>query len=328
MRTAIGRLAALYALKRRGQTAYGLIHGCRITLSRSVTGLTLSLYVGALEAPAPGSDKSPTLQRAESICALIQEANGDNDRFGLGKRGASVAHGGSLVTMTFRGRHASDAIQRFVPLLLPQIAPMTAPMQCIHCGGHTGGAGQPVRLAPGMTVPMHAPCLKDCQHRFKVSRVRRIPGKAVLLSIAGALIGCLLHALCYGSQWLWILAGLVTVALAELGCHLGKAQSGVVRFCTAALTSTVALALGAFISWIWPLHQAYAAYGDVVHGMMREITYIRLSLDGTVSPAAMLIPLLLRAITLVVIHLTAVLSWRYAMRGQEAFRPVPMPGQA
>lgn len=190
--TALKKLAAQYRLTVNGGMAYGYLFGSFVTLTEGPISRVLSIYVGSVNVPLPqGETLTPAAKCSAIILDMVKQANGEDNVYGLmHSRFVPVmasTHNSSVVTLHFRPDAAgAKGLERFLAEQLPRITPLTAPLQCIHCGGHTHGQGYPVRISAGTVVPMHADCL--------LASVKEFDGGKPLPGILGAVVGALIGA--------------------------------------------------------------------------------------------------------------------------------------
>ncbi len=327
-RTTLNTLCAQFGLMRKGCVAYGYTQGCWVTLRPHATHMTLSLYTGALDA-APEGMRSRVLDSAQAIAEALRQCGSDSNVYGLCRKNAvAVGQGGSIVQVRFaRVRGMLGAMQRFIAEVLPHVAPLTSPMQCIHCGGITGGMGVPVKIAANVTVPMHAACCTDCMQRYDAALVAPTDpvhtDKAVIASAGVALVMALIWALAYRTWWSGVLLALLTCALVCLAYRLMKGPQGIIEYVTHGVCCGTSVFLGMLGNALLPLGKQYAALGDVVHGMMKFGTYVKVALGQQPWGWIFAVPVCVGA------GIVLGLKLRQRIRNQDGpRRPKAMPGQA
>ncbi len=318
-------LSARYGLLLSGDIAHGYLYQCRVSLTHHSRFIRLGVYLGALDAAPDGV--TPRLHaNAETIRQRIIAANGDGNAFSLALPNAvSAALNGSVLHVDFL-RGGVAGLDAFIAQMLPQLAPMTAPLQCIHCGGLTGGQGVPVRIAPDAVVPMHPQCRAQCDQLYRARRRQegRSPQRrrGWIGAGIGAALALIAWLLCFDNIWLGIMLLAITLALTLGGYRLlGGSAAGMAL--PVGVCSCLAILLGASGHEALALHRQYKAFGSVVHGMMKELTYLRMQLlDG---PLLWQIPALLAAAGLCIACMHRLICRRAQ---QSSCRPKSLSGQA
>lgn len=330
--TALKKLASQYRLTVNSGAAYGYLFGSFVTLTEGLLSHRLSIYVGSVHVPLPqGETQTPAERCSALILDMIGKANGEANTYGLTRSrlnpAVAVTHHGSAVTLNFRPDSAgTKGLARFLAEQMPRITPLTAPLQCMHCGGHTHGQGYPVRIAADTVVPMHAECLQAC--------VQAAPGaKALLPGILGAAAGALLGAFFWAGLHILgmpaVLGALLLLALTLGGYTLlrgvpGRAQAITVGACMAA-----AAVIGITAGYAWEFHSQYASYGTVVSGLMRESVFLRVMFKELFTSATLRTPMLLKLLCGLVFALLGAASGLFAPAGHsQAYKPHALPGQA
>ncbi len=286
-------MASANGMKISSGMAYGMVHGCYVTFSSSEEYQSISIYVGAQEAPAPGCAESVTVSCARQIIHTITAASGESNVYHLMTGHESIPamvlnHAGSVVTVNFpNSDDASDGIGRFIHELLPQLSVLTRPQQCIYCGQLTNGEGVPVRLSADTAVPMHTSCQQQAakQHQAAIPAAgsKGVWG-AVLGALVGATIWMLMFRLGYFASIVCVLIGLLT----SRGYDLMKGQPGRTKLITVAVCTLTAVLLGTLFGSLLPYLEKYAALGDVTRQMFADIsgrmpvwfTYLRASIQS------------------------------------------------
>lgn len=256
--------------------AYGLLNGCFVTLSEDKDVQRISIYVGAQEQPAPGYAESRTVSCAKQICQTISVASGADNLYSLMTGNETIPalilnHAGSVVTVNFPAApEARNGIERFVNDLLPQVAPLTRPQQCIFCCSVTAGDACPVRLSADTVVPMHIPCYQQaagCNAPTPAERSAQI--RAVSGAVAGALFGAAVWSLLISfGPAAWIV-GVLMGLLPTLVYDLLKGKTGKSRITTILACALAAVLLGTVASGLLMTRSSYAseAYLMDVHAV-------------------------------------------------------------
>lgn len=329
--TALKKLAAQYRLTVNGGAAYGYLFGSFVTLTEGPLSHRLSIYVGSVNVtPLAGETQPPAAKCADMIVDMVKQANGEANIYGLmGNRlmsAVSVNHGGSVVTLNFRPDGIGmKGLTRFLAEQLPRITPLTAPLQCTHCGGHTHGQGYPARIAGDTIVPMHPECLQISAKAFAGGKT--LPG--IVGAVVGALVGAFFWAGMHILNLPAILGALLLLVLTAGGYMLlhgvpGRTQAIVVGACMAA-----AVLIGITAGYAWEFHSQYVSYGTVVSGMMRESVFLRVRFKELFASASLRTPLLLKLLCGLIFALLGALTGYIRTAGHDsAHRPHAMPGQA
>jgi len=287
---ALRDIAAANGLTLSFGIAYGMLNGCYVTFSCTGEQQSISIYVGAQEAPMPGSAESMTVSCARQMIHAITTASGDANLYCLMTGHESIPalvlnHAGSVVTVNFPNTdEATAGIQHFVTDLLPQLAVLTRPQQCIYCGQPTEGKGVPVRLSDDTAVPMHAACHKQVKQQQEPAAPNRGIWGAVLGALLGAAVWVLMYRLGYFATIICVLIGL----LASVGYDLFKGRPGKEKLVTVTVCTLAAVLLGTVVGSIIPYLEKYAALGDVTRKMFTDIsgsmpvwlTYLRASIQA------------------------------------------------
>lgn len=329
--TALKKLAAQYRLTVNGGMAYGYLFGSFVTLTEGPISRVLSIYVGSVNVPLPqGETLTPAAKCSAIILDMVKQANGEDNVYGLmHSRFVPVmasSHGSSVVTLHFRPDAAgAKGLERFLAEQLPRITPLTAPLQCIHCGGHTHGQGYPVRISAGTVVPMHADCL--------LASVKEFDGGKPLPGILGAVVGALIGAFFWaGLQILGmpaVLGAVLLLALVLGGYTLLHGTPGKVQAITLGACIAAAAVIGIAAGYAWEFHTQYVNYGTVVSGFMRESVFLRVMFKELFTSATLRTPLLLKLLCgLIFALLGAVSAWLGTSGQTQAHKPHAMPGQA
>lgn len=243
-------IAAKHGLTTASGMAYGLLNGCFVTLSGEEGVQRISIYVGAQEQPAPGYAESQTVSCARQICHAISTASGPDNLYSLMTGSETIPalvlnHAGSVVTVNFPDMpEARSGIERFIAELLPQIAPLTRPQQCIFCCQMTNGDACPVRLSADTVAPMHATCHQKAAALHVPSKEEQaVQTRAIAGAAAGALIGAILTSLLgHLSLWGAVIAVLMGL-LPTLAYDLLKGKPGKTRIVTILTCAAVAAVL-------------------------------------------------------------------------------------
>lgn len=293
---ALKTLASQYQLTLSHGIAYGYLQGSYVTLSDTFFSHRMCIYVGCVNLKTSDTDPvSPAAKCASMIVEMINKGAGDKNIYAFTNLkflpSPIASHKNSVVTINFsRNQRGLNGLQRFIAEMLPRITPLTAPLQCSHCGGHTAGQGYPVQIAPDTVLPMHSECFLSAIKVFNHNNNSNV-------SIIGAVIGSLLGAL--GQLWFIhsglnaILGALCILFFACLGARLFNHQperkvSMIVGVCI-----FIALFFSYFGGLIWQLHDQYNAFGKVVADMMTEKMYIWVSIKTLFTNTADLSALLL-----------------------------------
>lgn len=282
--SALKKLAAENGMTVESGAAYGYLQGCFVTLTEGAGYKRMSIYVGGQVSAQDGVDMdSPTVVNAKNIAGMIAAASGEENIYRLMTKHKNISalvvnHGGSVVTVNFFDNPGTmECINRFVAEMLPQIAPLCCPGQCICCCADTADCGFPVMIAADTVVPMHGQCMDAAIDMHQ--SVRTASSGNLFGGIAGALVGSLLGAIvwavvyCFG--YVAGIVGLLSALLASYGYDLLKGKPGIIKVVTVILSVILSVVLGTALGVAWPMHQEYASLGSVVQGMMSEFTFIK-----------------------------------------------------
>lgn len=333
--TALKKLAAQYRLTVNGGTAYGYLFGSFVTLTEGPLSHRLSIYVGSVHVPLPEGETQPPAVKCSAIIAdMIRQVNGETNVYGLMSNrlnhlvpAVSANHDGGVVTLNFRpDAVGTKGLTRFLAEQMPRITPLTAPLQCMHCGGHTHGQGYPVRIAADAIVPMHPECLQ--------SSIKVFPGaKTLLPGILGAVVGALLGTFFWAGLHILnlpaVLSALLLLVLTAGGYTLLHGLPGRTQAITVGACMAVATVIGLMAGYAWKFHSQYVSYGTVVSGMMRESVFLRVMFKDMFASASLRTPMLLRLLCGLIFALLGALTGYLRSAGHDCpSRPHAMPGQA
>lgn len=331
--TAFRELAEKHSLTIASGMAYGMLNGCFITLSEDADVRRISLYVGAQEPVPAGFAESQTVSCAKQIIHTISAASGPDNIYGLMTGNAAIPalilnHAGSVVTVNFSDSpEALKGVERFLTELLPQVAPLTRPQQCIFCGQPTAGAGCPVRLSADTVVPMHEPCFRQAAGHHATPREEHIALlRAVLGAAAGALIGMVAWTFLSGFGPVAWGVGVLMGLLPVLGYDLLKGKPGKARLITVIACAVVAVLLGSLGACALALHQSYAASGKVAQEMVSAFAYMKALFEYDASALPNLIRTLIAGTVFAGIGCLALLR-RTAAATAEAAKPRRLKGK-
>lgn len=330
--TALKSLAAQLQLAVSNGMAYGYLQGSYVTLSETLFCRRMSIYVGCVDVTLPeGEELSPAAKCSAAIVEMITNGSGADNTYALvnNKQIPAVLanHSGSVVTLNFRKDAAGlNGLQRFIAEMLPSITPLTAPLQCAYCGGHTQGQGYPVRIAADTVLPMHTECLTQAAGK---KRSKLPPVAAVIGAAVGALLGAVVWALIFHAGYISALGALVILML-SLFCYMllggkpGMQQNIVLLVCMVA-----AILLGTLGEYLWTMHEQYVAYGSVVSGLMNESVYMRVMIKEFFTSSKSILELLLNLGIGLVFALIVAVSWTNKEKGgSPAEPPKALPGKA
>lgn len=330
--TALKSLAAQLQLTVSSGMAYGYLQGSYVTLTDHFLCRRMSIYAGCVEVPLPeGEEQSPAAKCAALIAEMVTKGSGDENIYALVQNpnmpSVVLNHASSVVTINFRKDAAGmNGLQRFIAEMLPRITPLTAPLQCACCGGHTQGQGYPVRIAADTVVPMHAECLEQSAAKNR----SRLPDFAAVLGAAvGALLGAFVWALIFHAGYISALGALVILLLTLggyvlLGGKPGMRQNTVLLVCMFA-----AIFLGTVGEYLWSMHEQYISYGSVVSDLMKESVYMRIVIRDFFTDFRTLGELLLNIGIGFVIALPVTFVWTNKEKGcAPSEPPKALPGTA
>ena len=284
--SALKKLASQYRLAINKSMIYGYLQGSFVTLTDGPVHRRLSIYVGCVNVALPeGEELSPAAQCSAIIVDMVTKASGDANIYGLMRNrfmpAVVVNHSGSVVTLNFTRTEAGwNGLQRFVAEMLPRITPLTAPLQCCHCGGHTGGQGYPVEFAADTAVPMHAACQQEAARSHAAKH--RTP-LAIACASVGALIGAACTASFVSAGYPFVLGALLIVLLSLGGYKLLRGTPGRVQRITLSTCVGVAVLLATICIYWSEMAAKYLAYGYVVSNMISESMYFRLAAKDLLS---------------------------------------------
>ena len=181
-------LARDYHLTEAGGTAYGLCHGCFLSLLEGPGYKQLSLYLGcsrasreeiASDEPTPFPPEAlKILEKGRQLlqnqgCSLVKEQPA------LGVYPLELANGGNVLQIRFKDSLAGlisgetiRQIRAFIDRDLPQIAVSCSPHVCALCGKSTDEPLRPYFMDDwgGYAVPMHPSCAQSPQAMIEETR--------------------------------------------------------------------------------------------------------------------------------------------------------------
>lgn len=329
--TALKQLANQYRLTMNSGAAYGYLFGSFVTLTEGPLGRRLSIYVGSVNVPLPEGEKlAPAAKCSAIITDMIEKANGEANTYALMQcrsiPAVTANNDGSVVTVNFRPDASGlKGLTRFLAEQMPRITPLTAPLQCMHCGGHTHGQGYPVRIAADAIVPMHSDCLQACG--------KAVPGRKALPGILGAVAGALLGAFFWAGLHILnvpaVLGAILLLALTLGGYVLFHGKPGRTQAITVGACMAAAVLIGVFAGYAWAFHSQYASYGTVVSGMMRESVYLRVMFKELFASGTLRTPMLLEVLCGLIFALIGVgCAFLTPAACSDPCSPHAMPGQA
>lgn len=330
--TALKSLASQLQLAVNNGMAYGYLQGSYVTLTENLFCRRMSIYVGCVNVALPeGEELSPAAKCSALIVDMVTKGSGDENIYALLRNryvpALMVNHSGSVVTLNFRRDAAGlNGLQRFIAEMLPRITPLTAPLQCSHCGGHTGGQGYPVRIAADVVVPMHAECLAESSNAYNKQYHTTI---ACIGAAVGALIGAVAWAFIFHAGYIALIGATIILALTLGAYKLLRGASGRTQMIVVGVCMVAAVLLGTIAGYAWMLHDQYVAYGSVVGDMMRESVYLRVAAKRLLTDSGSLTRLIVDLVTGLVFALLGAASELGASKGcASAEKPKAMPGQA
>lgn len=330
--TALKSLATQLQLAVNSGMAYGYLQGSYVTLTENLFSRRMSIYVGCVDVQLPeGEELSPAAKCSALIVDMVTKGSGDENIYALLRNrhipALVVNHSGSVVTVNFRkDADGMNGLQRFIAEMLPRITPLTAPLQCACCGGHTQGQGYPVRIAADTVVPMHADCLSQAaaQNRSKLPPVASVIGAAV-----GAALGAIVWALIFHAGYISALGTLFILTLTLGGYALMGGKPGRRLNIVLIVCMVSAILLGTVGEYLWTMHEQYIAYGSVVNTMMKESVYLRVVAKEFFADSKAIGELLLNVGIGLVFALLVASSWITRKKGcAPAETPQALPGQA
>lgn len=330
--TALKSLATQLQLAVSNGMAYGYLQGSYVTLTETLFCRRMSIYVGCVDVPLPeGEELTPAAKCAALIVDMVTKGSGEENIYALLKNrfvpALVVNHSGSVVTLNFRKDAAGmNGLQRFIAEMLPRITPLTAPLQCCYCGGHTGGQGYPVRIAADTVVPMHTECLSQTG----ANKPSRLPHFAAIVGAAvGALLGAIVWALLFHAGYISALGALVILTLTLGGYALLGGKPGMRQNIVLVVCMVAAILLGTIGEYLWTMHEQYIAYGSVVSTMMKESVYMRVVTKQFFTNGRAISELLLNMGIGLVFALLVAGMWTSKEKGcAPAEPPKALPGKA
>lgn len=257
---ALKKLAAANGMQVEKGAAYGDLNGCFVTLTEGAGYKRMSIYVGS---HFVGENEEPIApaDRATEIANLIAEASGEDNVYRLMAKHANIAplvvnHGGCVVTVNFFDNPGTmPCVEKFVTEVLPMIAPLTAPRQCVCCGTET--AEYPVMIAPDTVVPMHGKCSDAAIADHADSKEKGNVFTGAIGALLGALVGAVAWAAVYIFGYMASLVGLLIGFLSSKGYDLFKGKPGVTKMVVVAICVVIAVAAGNIGAYAWTLHEVY-----------------------------------------------------------------------
>lgn len=330
--TALKKLAVQYQLAVSNGIAYGYLQGSYVTLTTHPCCHRMSIYVGSVNVPLnEGEEFPPAVKCSAMITDMVTKASGEENIYGLLRNrfipALVVNHSGSVMTLNFRLDHQGiNGLQRFVAELLPRITPLTAPLQCSCCGGHTGGQGYPVKITDDTIVPMHTAC---CQEYVKKNHRAASVLPGIIGAAAGALLGAFAWAAISHLTGIAALGCLLVLILTLGGYKLLHGKRGRIQMITIGVCMAAAVSLGILANYVWIFNEQYAAYGNVVGSMMRESVYMRVMFKTVFTDGTALADFLRNHSIGLAFYLIGAASGLMQYKGAaEASAPHAMPGQA
>lgn len=201
--------------------------------------------------------QTPTQQRADALAERIIELASDYKRYRLMRSGQRLngieieADGSALEVNFFDNPGTLKCVEAFIEEVLPQIAELTHPGECMLCGRELHGDACAALLLGERVVAMDADCIGRVEyvcalHQGGVAR-------GMIGAMVGALIGAALWCAVGLAGYTASIVGMVTALLAGKGYDLlggrpGKARLICIIACTlVAVVVGDAAALGAMI---------------------------------------------------------------------------------
>jgi len=261
---AFAALGRKFGLTSSTGLVYGNLQGTLSALSSGKTCRCISIYVGAHEEVAPGIHESHTVSCANQIMSLIRAASGEANVYhlltGSDAEAVSLQNARCVVAVNFsRDDAALEGIERFITEVLPQIAPLTRPQQCIDCCQMTGGQGVPVKIDDAI-VPMHPACAEPV---VSIGKADTSLAKGIGMAVFGALVGGVLFALLYGLIGYWAaFFTLFVFLLAFIGYNHFKGPHGLVKVITLGVSTAVVSLLSAVVGLWLELYTRYLSMSD------------------------------------------------------------------
>lgn len=201
--------------------------------------------------------QTPAQQRADALAERIIELASDYKRYRLMRSGQRLngieieADGSALEVNFFDNPGTLKCVEAFIEEVLPQIAELTHPGECMLCGRELHGDACAALLPGERVVAMDADCIGRVEyvcalHQGGVAR-------GMIGAVVGALIGAALWCAVGLAGYTASIVGMVTALLAGKGYDLlggrpGKARLICIIACTlVAVVVGDAAALGAMI---------------------------------------------------------------------------------
>lgn len=325
---AFAALGRKFGLTSSAVLVYGNLQGTLSALSSGKTCRCISIYVGAHEETAQGMPEGRTVSCANQIVSMIRAASGEANVYqlltGSDAEAVSLQNAGCVVAVNFsRDDAALESIERFITEVLPQIAPLTRPQQCIDCCQMTGGQGVPVKIDDAI-VPMHPACAEPIVH---ANDKNTSLAKGIGMAVFGAIVGSVLYALLYDVIGYWAaFCTLLIFLLAILGYDRFKGPQGLAKVFTLGASTAIASMLSGVAGLCLQLYKRYQSMND----------FKRLGISASSSMKALYryygeYPDALRACLLISALLTLIcLTWlvlRYRMKYTENNHPRIVKGK-
>lgn len=266
------KLAGKYGLTVEHGVAYGMLKGCLVSLSEGAGYKSISICVGHDEhvPQAEGAqDECAQFPRANELADRILELAGDYERYRVMREnqrlhGVVISQGGSAVTVNFFDNPGTlKCIEAFIEEVMPQIAPLTSPNECVVCGRDTSGDAC-VMLAPGECVlAMDSECAARVEDAWQEKRGQRqgSVARGAIGAVLGALIGAAIWCAVGMFGYTAAIVGVIIAILAGKGYDMLGGKPGRARWVCVIICSLLAVVLGDAATIGITLYQEYMAAG-------------------------------------------------------------------
>lgn len=288
------KLAGKYGLTVEHGVAYGMLKGCLVSLSEGAGYKSISICVGHDEHVPQcegAQDECAQFPRANELADRILELAGDYDRYRVMREdqrlhGVVISQGGSAVTVNFFDNPGTlKCIEAFIEEVMPRIAPLTSPNECVVCGRDTSGDACAM-LAPGECVlAMDSECAAKVEDAWQEKRgqrqgsVARGAIGAVLGALLGAAIWCVVGMFGYTAA----IVGVIIAILAGKGYDMLGGRPGRARWVCVVICSLLAVVLGDAATIGITLYQEYMASGAELHEAITLYQYFGFMWDMIIT---------------------------------------------
>ena len=261
---ALSKIAKEYDMTIEKGVGYGLVHGCFITLTEGAGFKRISIYAG-IPVRKEETD-TPSISGAQAVADAVRALTADWKKYRLltGPRAAqaiTVSEDGAVAHICFIDTIGTGKrIRAFMEDALPQLAPLTAPRTCSHCGKETDAATYLVRRSDYAAAPMHSQCVDSLNASLDQLSAEEKPSP-VLLPIVGAFVGAMVGAALWAVVgalgYVLSLAGVAVAFLSAKGYTLLGGKPGKKMLAVLLVMVVLAVLAGNAAVLVYELHKVY-----------------------------------------------------------------------